>query len=423
MQSFAQLKLSEDFRILNDLHSFNEDICFVQVGVVVNGDVVKLKVLAITGDLPALKIALNFVAHNGYYCCYFCYLRGVHQEGKRQYSYKCPLEIRTADSFARDSTTASRFKRNEKGHLGVSVVANLLDIQLPYSIIIDYAHASLLRHSKSIFSELYGCLSPAIRNDVDIALAKQPFPHFFHRHMKSFKDLLFIKATEVRNILFYGFLPIFHQHLPLNVTSHFALYISGMRLLHGSPIFGDQTSTIANALLMKYYEDFRLYYHGLENITLHLHSHYKNQHERFGAFSHLGSFGQEGLMGYMESNYTGTRYQGDLIVENYSLDLIIHLEINDLHSFAKTTDGPFDKDSNFNFTSNYVFVNIHNSECSCRPINRCLTAFRRCVVHRQVYHSMHYKRRQKSIGYFVRYCHINDRSIHLFSKIIMFFSD
>ena len=257
-----------------------------------SGDVVKLKVFAITGDSPALKIALNFVAHNGYYCCYFCFMHGVHQEGKRQYPYQCSFQMRTAESFARDFSIASQSKISENGHLGVSVIANVVDIQLPYSIIVDYAHASLLRHSKSIFSEIYRRLSPAIRGVVDIALARQPFPHFFNRRMKSLKDLSFVKATEIRNIIFYGFLPIIYQHLPRNLLSHFALYITGMRLLHGSLTFGDKTSEIADALLMKYYQDFRLFYRGLENFVLHVHSHFKAQHKMFGAFSHLGSFGQ-----------------------------------------------------------------------------------------------------------------------------------
>ncbi|CAF4314747.1 unnamed protein product, partial [Rotaria sordida] len=54
------------------------------------------------------------------------------------------------------------------------------------------------------------------------------------------------------------------------------------------------------------------------------------------------SFGQEGLVGYMESNFTGTRYQGDLISENYSLDIVLRHEINDLNLFTKIVDGPFD---------------------------------------------------------------------------------
>ncbi|CAF5170765.1 unnamed protein product, partial [Rotaria magnacalcarata] len=127
-----------------------------------NDEIVKLKVLAVTGDSPALKIALDFIAHNGYYCCYFCYLRGIHQGGKRQYPYQCPHVMRTPGNFARDSSTAAQLKSNEKGHLGVSICSEILDIKLPYSIIIDYAHASLLRHSKSMFVEIYRRLSPVI---------------------------------------------------------------------------------------------------------------------------------------------------------------------------------------------------------------------------------------------------------------------
>ena len=82
------------------------------------------------------------------------------------------------------------------------------------------------------------------------------------------------------------------------------------------------------------------------------------------------------LVGYMGSNFTGTRYQGDLISENYSLDIVLHHEINDLNSFTKIVDGPFDKDEKFDFTSNDIFLDIHSRECHCMSINTCLTAFR-----------------------------------------------
>jgi hypothetical protein len=354
----------------------------------VRDEVVKFKVLALTGDLPALKIALNFIGHNGYHCCFFCYLHGVHREGKRQYPYECPFEMRTVNGFYQDAATASRLNRKEKGHLGVSIFSNLVDVQLPYSIIIDYAHASLLRHSKSIFSELYRRLSPAVRIEVDTALTNQNFPHFFHRHMKSFKDLSFIKATEIRNILFYGFIPIFHQRLPMNLFSHFTLYISGMRLLHGRPIFGNQTQLLGHNLLINYYRDFPLFYQGLENLVLHLHSHYGDQYRMYGAFSHLGSFGQEGLIGYIGTNRSGTRYHGDIICNNYSIDLILNHEIKDRNSFTKTVDGPFDENSDFDFTLNDIFIHVHHAECNCTSINICLKAFRRCVIQQQVYHSM-----------------------------------
>jgi hypothetical protein len=243
----------------------------------VNGQVVRLKILAVTGDCSALKIALNFKAHNDYHCCYFCYLRGVHRDGKRQYSYECPYELRTTASFTRDASIASRFDRNERGHLGVSILAHVVDVPFPHAIIIDYAHASLLRHSKAMLSELYRRLRPAVRGHVDLALSSQAFPHLFHRRMKALQDLSFVKATEVRNTLFYGFLPLFHLRLPLDILSHFALYIVSMRLYHGRPIFSNRTGEIADDLFSRYNQDFPSLHQGLENFVLHLHAHYHNQ--------------------------------------------------------------------------------------------------------------------------------------------------
>ena len=253
--------------IVSSLKLFLKFIHFTLIGIVINNEVLKLKLLAVTGDLPALKSILNFVAHNGYFACYFCYIRGIHRGRKRQYPYQESIEMRTPHRFAQDSLAASLSKRNEKGHLGVSIIANFLDIQLPRSIIIDYAHSSLLRHSKAMFVKLYSSLCPIDRKAIDDALISQRFPHFFHRKMISLQDLSFIKATEVRNILFYGFLPAFHRLLSPDVLAHFALFICGLRLLHGRAIFGDETANIANKLITRYYKDFSNYYDGLENLV------------------------------------------------------------------------------------------------------------------------------------------------------------
>lgn len=363
---------------------------------------------------------MNFIAHNGYYCCFFCFLRGIHQHGKRQYQFESSTELRTAQTFARDSHTAATLKTNEKGHLGMCIFSDLLDVQLPYSIIIDYAHATLLRHAKAIFSEIYRRLSPSVRIDVDHALKSQAFPHFFHRRMKPLKDLSFIKATELRNILFYGFLPIVHQLLPINLVCHLALFICGMRLLHGRPIFADRTSDIADILLKKYCEDFPKFYTGLENLVLHLHLHYKIQYKHFGAFAYLGSFGQENMMGYMGSNFTGTRYHGDLIAQNYTMDIILHCSHRQSDLSNKKIDGPYDPIHKFDFKSNDIFLQLHQDQCNCSSINSCLTAFRRCKIRQHVYHSISYNRRQTSVSFLVRYCDLNDPTKYLFGQISLF---
>ncbi|CAF3778356.1 unnamed protein product [Rotaria socialis] len=150
IEKISTVRLSRKFSLRNRFY----------LRVIVNDQTIKLKVPGITGDSPALKVALNFISHNGYYCCYFCYLRDIHQKRKRQYPYKCLHQIRTANSFAQDATAAEHLNRNEKGHLGVSIFSNIVDINFSYRITVDYAHVSLLRHSKSICIELYRRLTP-----------------------------------------------------------------------------------------------------------------------------------------------------------------------------------------------------------------------------------------------------------------------
>ncbi|CAF4369964.1 unnamed protein product [Rotaria magnacalcarata] len=211
--------------------------------------------------------------------------------------------MRTLRRFAQDSLTASRLQRKEKGHVGVSVMASIMDTQLPRSIIIDYPHSSLLRHAKAMFKELYKSLRPS-------------------------------DPTEIRNILFYDFVPVFHRLLPPDILSHFALFICGLRLLHGRATFGNENSKIADELITRYYKDFSNYYNGLENLVLHFHMHFTDQCKQFGSLSHLGSFGQESLIvGYVSSNRQGTRLIGDTICRNYSIDFIIHnnLTVNPHH--------------------------------------------------------------------------------------------
>ena len=161
-----------------------------------NGKAIKLKIIGITGDLPALKIALNFIAHNGYSCCFFCFIHGIHVGGKRQYPCDYSVDLRTPTSFARDSKIAAELKRNEKGHLGACVFTDLVDYPLPYSIIIDYAHATLLRHSKAIFSEVYRRLSPMVRNDVDKSLFNQRFPTLLSSTNEIFQRFIIHKVNR-----------------------------------------------------------------------------------------------------------------------------------------------------------------------------------------------------------------------------------
>jgi hypothetical protein len=79
---------------------------------------IDIKILAITGDSPALRNILNFTGHGGYYCCNFCYIRGVHVDKKRQYFYEKRPVLRDSSTYNEESVGAEKQKRKIYGHKG-----------------------------------------------------------------------------------------------------------------------------------------------------------------------------------------------------------------------------------------------------------------------------------------------------------------
>jgi hypothetical protein len=165
--------------------------------VVITGGI-KCKVFfySIVGDCPALKLVLEFNAHNGYFCCFYCYIEGIHvggRGGKRQYYYEDGTQLRDITSYESESIEAAETSSKVFGHLGRSILHDLLDVPLPYSIIADYLHVSLLRHTRGIVKQIYSSLSPSQRIEFDAGLRAQKFPHFFNRKLRPVSEFSFIK--------------------------------------------------------------------------------------------------------------------------------------------------------------------------------------------------------------------------------------
>ena len=165
-----------------------------------NGIECKVLFYSIVGDCPALKLVLEFNGHNGYYCCFYCYVEGIHvggrdgrRGGKRQYYYDNDTHLRDIKSYESESIEAAETSSKVFGHLGRSILHDLLDIPLPYSIITDYLHVSLLRHTRGIVKQIYASLSPFQRTEFDAGLRAQQFPHIFNRKLRPVCNLSFIK--------------------------------------------------------------------------------------------------------------------------------------------------------------------------------------------------------------------------------------
>ncbi|CAF2184400.1 unnamed protein product [Rotaria magnacalcarata] len=376
----------------------------------------KLKCFAVTGDCPAIRLILNFISHGGYWCCWLCYLKGVHVVNKRQYRCKLPIKYRHPEKYLQESVQATQENRDIFGHRGVSILHTILDTRLPECIIIDYLHCTLLGHAKTIIKDIYHQLNPDQRRLIDIKLKQQRFPHFFSRKIRPINDFAHVKATEIKNLLLYILLPVLQDYLMIEQLAHLALFICSIRLFHAESSYGRDVSTLANELFLHYYKDHDNYYVGLQNFVLHLHAHYLMIYKNFGSLCNIGCFGQEDLIGNISSNHHGTKFYGKLICHYYNIDFFLHS--NDVH---KLKDGPIDPTNQAPDATIYA-NECHIKLCSCDNLNKCIVIYRRCVIHEHMFHSLLYKKRQQSISYFVEYFDDNHMKQQHFGIIEYFFS-
>ncbi|CAF4310040.1 unnamed protein product, partial [Adineta steineri] len=232
------------------------------------GDQIRIKIYGIIGDTPALNMILNHKGHGGYDCCWFCEIKGFYINNKMQYYYDEHIALRTEINFATDSRNAQYSKQTTNGRHGVSILESIMDIPLPYSIIADYLHVTLLGHAKTICLYLYkNYMKPKARIELDGKISVQRFPHFFNRKIRPFNKS-YLKATEIRNVFLFCILPMARNILGVEVMAHLGLFVIGIRLLHGRPVFGHQTADVANKLLIAFYRDHENFYKGLQNFVL-----------------------------------------------------------------------------------------------------------------------------------------------------------
>jgi hypothetical protein len=297
----------------------------------------------------------------------------------------------------------------------------VLDAPLPHGILIDYQHITLLRHTKTVLNEIYKQIHPTDRNQFDIKMKNQSFPHYFHRKMKSFQDFAFIKATELRNILFYGFLPLSFGFVDIQQLAHFSLYICSMRLFHSQPpIFGHKTHVIADQLFNQYYKDHDLFYSGIQHYALHVHRHFTAQYLNYGSLANIGCFHQEDLIGHISKNHHGSNYYPDLIVHYYSIDSYLHGQVSQ-EKYVPISK-PIDSNTDINLNDYTIILEYHKKTCICLDPFSCISVYRRCLIRSQMFHSITYNKRGKSNSYFISYHKSGNNHIKYFGRIILFFS-
>ncbi|CAF3625540.1 unnamed protein product [Rotaria socialis] len=270
-----------------------------------------LKVYGVIADCPAMTSILNHISHGGYFCCWYCQTKGEHVINKRQYYYDENLQMRDSSNFAYDSKRAQYFRTNVHGRRGLSILNKILDISLPEAAIADFMHVSLLRHAKKICLYNYNkVMKPKQRSLLDKQMSIQKFPHFFHRAIRPLNET-HIKASEIRNLLLYCFLPMVRNLLECERIAHIGLFVIGIRLLHGRRIFSVATAQNAHQLLKFFYRDHELFNESQQNFVLHLHIHYGELYRSHGSLCNINTFSQEDLMGAVSKYKHGSRHWVD----------------------------------------------------------------------------------------------------------------
>ena len=198
-----------------------------------------------------------------------------------------------------------------------------MDVPLPSSVLIDYAHVTLLRHFRDLVQTISSSLSPSVRKQIDVSLRVQQFPYHFNRKLRGIEEFSYIKAIELKNLLLYAFLPNFIDYLTANQIGFLSLLVLGIRLLHADRILGDSTNLLANELLTTYYRDHPKYFHHHLNFVLHLHEHYARLYDEHGPLSSINTFSYEDFIGYISKNRNGTVFYHDLLTYYYNID--VHL--------------------------------------------------------------------------------------------------
>ncbi|CAM4758682.1 unnamed protein product [Rotaria magnacalcarata] len=325
----------------------------------------RLILYGIIGDCPAMKLILNMGIHSK-------------EARKRQYPYSSQTQQRTTNSFITNGKLAEENNSNVFGHLGNSILQGIIDVPLPFSILIDYAHVTLLRHFRGVIQKISSSLAPSVRQQIDVNLRSQAFPHIFNRKLRGIEELSFIKAVELKNLLLYAFIPNFIDNLTTNQIGFLSLLVLGIRLIHADKIFGDNTSLLAHELLTTYYRDNTQYFHNHVNFVLHLHEHLASLYDQHGPLSSINTLAFEDFIGYVSKNRNGTVFQHDLLAYYFNID--VHLR-NSMQEKYLTSDGLFDlfvlssKDSSFN-----ALVNYHAKKCLCNVMINCVKYYRRYII-------------------------------------------
>ncbi|XP_046404877.1 uncharacterized protein LOC124170221 isoform X1 [Ischnura elegans] len=258
--------------------------------------VIPVEISGICCDAPAKAFVLQVKAHSGYSSCTRCTIRGEYKNNRVCFPGTLQtVARRTHEGFLR--------QEDEDYHSGVSVLQDIPDLDLVYSIPIDYMHLvchGVMKRLLQIWigGKIPNRFSSSVVKNISLkleALAKC-IPKEFARKPRNLNDVARWKATEFRQFLLYtGPVVLCSRDISPDILTNFmSLHVALSILLQNS---SENLLNYAQSLLEHFVSTYGVLY-GEDQMSHNVHNllHIRDDYVRYGPLDNCSAFSFESFM-------------------------------------------------------------------------------------------------------------------------------
>lgn len=292
---------------------------------------IKVGILAGTGDSPAKATFMMHKYFNGFYGCVKCISKGEKSLRTKihfVHPYQQDFNLRTDENYLQHLADLRRLRehnpavKDKMGIKGPTVLKNLSISSFIRSVSVDIMHALFQGTFKTLmdywFGDKYGAevFNNMERKDVvsHYLCAIIP-PRCIERIPQSLSKIKFWKASEYQSFLFYYSLPILSLVIEQVYFNHFKLLYLGIILLCQDSI-SEADIALSQTLLDEIVQQFEtLYDVSRMNYNLHILRHLTDIVRDLGPLWTSSCFKFEHFNGILKYLVHGTQYVG-LQVQN-----------------------------------------------------------------------------------------------------------
>jgi Domain of unknown function (DUF4218) len=377
---------------------------------------VKFEVVYLICDLPALSSITNCTQFNGKFGCPKCYHPSKRIDSLTIYPHIALVPLRSDDEHLINEVAATISKTRVFGVKGYSFLKDIINI--PSGIILDPMHFMFEGIMKQFINL---CLDPhysyfplylgrpSVLKMISETILKIAVPHDFPKFRSLTKqkedsniiqpDIAFLKAHDLKYMLFYSLLPILTTISPPLFSLHFALFVYAVRTSFLPSLNNEDINNVSKCIslfqkLLKKLEFPDKFF----TINLHLLNHFSDQLKTHGPAYSVTMFAFESENKTLKGFCHGTVAYDDQIVEALLMRNVLQDYLNNVFndsrctafkSFISSLIPTLNINFNFQKSTNQYSQNQHVI---------VLDAYR-IKIHGIIYHSLNYPRRRESASH------------------------